>query len=304
MAYGINFDGNLGNTCFSEKVPSIVYMGKAAIKSYGGNWQNRGCSYCYRTSYNGGYHHFGFNPSYCVGSGLATNRDSIIGDWGDCHHSRVDNHRLCVFEVESYDKPTVFIHYSTPDTYGGIPLATVNNGGTGPRGYPKWDIHMLLNYTNGNYTAAAASMTLYCFSKMPANYTNNTDGMKIQDGSGNTMYHSDWKPAVVKGMIDGTTGDSFNWPSTLNVYSTMSKFAYLARDYGRFTSKTAACSHYFVVHQPIVSFRYDGGSNFTARLGWTPLYQFQDWGYSSESHGDFHGPSKIIMPIIDGADYD
>jgi len=308
MAYGVDFKGNLGNSCFSEKAPSVVFMGKATIKSYGGDWRCRGCGYLYRTGYNQ-YHHWDFG-SYCVGSGLGQCRDSIIGDWGNCHVDRVDDHRLCVFEVESYDKPTIFIHYGDPDKYGGIPLATVNNGGTGPRGYPKWDIHMLLNYnasygaSSGNYTGAAGSMTLYCFSKMPANYTNNsTSGVKIQDGGGNTMYHSDWKPAVIKGMIDGTTGNSYNWPSGLNVYSTISKFAYLARDYGRFSSVTNACSHRFVFHHPLVSFRYDGGTNFTARIGRTPVYQFQDWSYG-ESDGDYHGASRIIMPIIDGDDYD
>jgi len=309
MTYGVNFEGNLGNTCFSEKQPSIVYMGKASIKSYGGDWRCRGCSYLYRTTYNQ-FHSFGFG-SYCVGSGLNQCYDSIVGDWGNCHAPRIDDHRLCVFEVESYEKPIVFIHYSDPDKYGGIPLATVNNGNTGPRGYPKWDIHMLLNYNNsysasaGNYTGAASSMTLYCFSKLPDNYTSSTTiGMEIKDENGNVMYHSDWKPAVIKGMIDGNTGNSYNWPSALNVYSSMTKFAYLARDYGRFVSKTSACSHYFTFHNPLCSFRYDGGNNFTARLGRTPLYQFQDWSYTTNSDGDFLGPSKIIMPIIDGADYD
>jgi hypothetical protein len=300
MSYGISFDGNLGNACFSEKASSVVFMGKATNKgSYSSTFHNRGCSFMYHVNYN---HYRSFSHgTYCVGGGLSMTRDSLEGDWGTYYINRVDNYRICVFEVESYEKPMVFMHYSTPSTYGGLVIKTVDNGGTGPRGYPKWDITVWLWFSNGNYTAAANSLTLYCFSKMPTNYTNGGYGLAIKDASGKTMFHSDFEPAQIKGILDINTPANLSWTGTFSEYNPITKYAYLSKDAGRIRRiYNAGSAHSFEYHTPIVGFEKLSGTNWNVKEGGAPLFRINDYTSSDTYLGD----TQLIVPIIDGADYD
>jgi len=300
MSYGISFTGNLGNACFSEKAPSVVFMGKATnSNSYGSSFHNRGCSYLYHVGYQN-YHSYRHATSGCVGSGLASNKDSIIHNSSNYHITRTDTFRTCVFEVEADSKPIVFINYSTPSTYGGFVIKVVDNGGTGSRGYTTWDITVWLSYTNGNYTACANSLTLYCFSKMPSNYTNSVYGLYIRDASANTMFHSDFEPAQIKGIIDLNTPSNLSWTGTFTTYSSISKYAYLSKDAGRIKRVYNAGSNSFEYHNPIVAFEKLSGTGWNVKEGNAPLFKLND----SNGSDSYLGDAQLVVPVIDGADYD
>lgn len=309
MGYGALLKGNLNNTCFSDKTPSVVFMGKATNKSvYGASYRDRGCSHIMVGNVGKAYTHA---VSYCAGFGSNVAQDwAFIGATGSkITRNRTDNFRTAVYEIESFKKPVVFFHYNQPGIYGALLIGAINNGGTGPRGYPKWNVTVLLYYWHNNqYVTAANDITLYCFSEIDPAYTDNTgSGLVINDAAGGTMFHSNWRPAQVKGILDvNTSNPDFNtWTGSLTSYTPITKEIYLAKDSGRIvTYEGAVLNGYdvrFEFHRPIVGYSSTGVAGYTFHLGEMPVFQYN---VNESTTPKWIGDGQLIVPIMDGADYD
>jgi len=340
MAYGLTFEGKLGNSCFSDKTPSIVFMGKAtATSTYGPKLNEAGHMEFFT------YNSRDFQSGGCSGSHTSrisfrdpietTNSSNTIGNYifsGGVYYNGYfcarsgsestgyttlpDTARTVIYQIEAYDEPIVFTYFNNPANYGGLVIKTEDSGSTGSNGWTIWNLTVLLYYaTPGNHATAVSNITLYCFSKIPPNYVNNsTYGLHIRNASGNTMFHSDYNPCQIREMMTITTGSNpdVDFSSTLldssgTTFNTISKPCYLSQDWGRVTDHvelTFLGSNYLRLQFMLFpySIRYISGDDFEAYFGQINL---SDYLYTSTAKGrEFTGASTVVWPVIDGADYD
>lgn len=320
MSYGALFKGKDNNSCFSDSASSIVFMGKAVNTGvYGPSIFDRGGSVVLRKEppFDFQYIIETANSGAVNGILMFPYRDANVGEvnvQGGTYYpaevaDRSDTAREVIFEVESYSNPIIFTRYSDPQVQGGLVVKVVDNGTTGPRGWPNWNISVWLFTLNvGNFSAAADSLEFYCFGRIPSDYTNNTGfGMVIKNNKSETMFHSDFKPARIKEIMNITTGvdPDINFSSSLldptgSVINTMSKVAYLSQDWGRLVTTFGTDAASFEYHHTPYSIEHTGGDNFHARFGEGTLHRF---AYAPASK-NFIGASNIIFPVIDGADYE
>ena len=348
MAYGLSFEGRLGNSCFSDETPSMVFMGVATKTSnYGTRTSYVGSTNLNVNNYGGGrcssshttslshtagsgntfnlYHQGGTNvwhPGYYTCSNPSDPNSNCYWHPGWCSLSQTaatstvsftDNARTLDYEIESYDKPTIFIEYKSPTANGGLVVKTVNKGVAGSTyGYSVWTITVLLYYSStGASTTAADQISLYCFSKVHPSYSSSNWGLHIKDSSGDTMFHSDWKPCHIKEVMTITTGTNpaTNFSSTL-VDATgarmPSKPCYLSQDWGRLYSYVVVGPSSFRVRLELMQFPYSvqyiSGDDFATKFG---QINASDYAVTSTAKSEeFKGASTVVWPIIDGADYD
>jgi len=289
-------------------------MGKATNTGvYGPSIYDRGGSFCARMSNgNASYHFDDTGAGQLDGVDQADDRE-INGNGGDGGNTvfitRTDQSKMVTYEVESYTKPTIFTSYDNPTTLGGLVVKIEDNGTTGSNGWANWDIEVWLFYsTAGQHVAAADSITLYCFSEIPSNYTSGADyGLVIKDATGNTMFHSDFEPAKIQEIMEITTGTdpAVDFSSTLldptgAVFLSITKPAYLSQDWGRLIQTFGDGLASFEYHQTPFSIEYVSGDDFIAHFGNSTLHQFA----FADATDQFVGAPNIVFPVIDGADYD
>jgi len=337
MAYGLNFEGKLGNSCFSDATPSMVFMGKATktsnygvrtgyqsditLDTYNITSGHYRCSSMTQTTMNyaanggnslalknkvGNHYHLG----WCYSGGSCG--CGFSGNTYTNSESFPDNARTLDYEIESYDKPIIFIYYNSPGSYGGLVVKVVDKGTTGPRGYPVWTITVLLYYgAVGQSATAADQITLYCFSEIPPSYSSSNWGLHIKNSSNQTMFHSDWSPCHIRELMTITTGTdpTTDFASSLldpSGASMPSKACYLSQDWGRLYSYTLFALGGGDVRFEYMNFpasvQHVSGDDFTAHFGQIGI---SDYTYTTSTKSvEFKGASTVVWPIINGADYD
>lgn len=329
--YGATFEGRFGNALFSDRTPSIVFMGKAVKTStYGSRLSHLGHQTLWsRDWYNNSYDltKYSFKDSGTSNEFkyIWEHGDTVVSEW----YTQTDTCRTLDYTVEAYDTPIIFTQYIDPVNYGGLVVKTEDSGNTGSNGWPIWTITVLLAYkTPGTHTTAANKIDMYCFSKMPANYSSDTHGLEIRNIVGQTMFHSDFQPCQIKEIMEITTSDvssptnvsdnsfTFNMTSTLldptgQAYGALIKPCFLSQDWGRIHQPNhmnpgnywGSPANLIHLHLP-TSIGRVSEDDFYVEFGAQLLHDFifkPDYPYNVS---EFKGSDQVTWPIIDGADYD
>lgn len=234
MAFGFIGKNESGLTQFSDEVPSMVFMGKAALSNYSAQkLYNVGFMTSDGPASGGSFEKkYGFRPGSTgiyIGGGL-TFPDNIVRETSGGAVVLDDDASVMEFEVFSFEKPIIYISFLDPVSYGAHVLKITDSGstdtdtGSPTYGYKKWTIDVLVFHpllTEGT-AIAASNIELLCFSKIDPSVTAGTGyGMHILDDSNNTMFHSDWQPLAIQGDISYGTRSGTIVVSDNSVFSAL-----------------------------------------------------------------------------------
>ena len=217
MAIGIVTKGSLGNSMFSDQVPSIVYVGEATIADYDHQFFDD-IGFAQITS--GGDYQFNAGDDELIDTLIGTRERRYIEydfSTGVGYH-RQNTYALTHWQVFSFSKPIVFMEFEDPENYGAETINITDSGAVGgPDNYTRWDLDVLVSYPLGEMPPMAMhNMKLLCFSQIDPDFPRGTGvGVVIQDAAGDTMFHSSADPLRIRGSLEvGVTSGTITVDST------------------------------------------------------------------------------------------
>lgn len=342
MAYGLEIKNDSGNFLIQDKAPSYMFIGKATYdslvshtsvpsswkgRSYYYDHGNRGSQNCSGSlsgsgsfeirTYNGYYRSCTENSYNC--GGLTT------------YYTIPDDGGTAIFYVYSMHRPIVF-------SAGSAPASITDTGVTNGEGETRWDIALLVYYPAGDPSGVAA-MEVYCFAYNTGTPTG--QGLAVFDSTGSNTFDSNKTILNIKDImtitaldVDGQTLGTMDYTYTGGTeVSSMSKPMWASVDWARWyrrqesrsdrqsmyydpifgspgcTYASSAWVYHWFITIGVVSGFYWNGTSITANFN---VATKLDWGVTESSgnaasdtlYGQKTIPLPIIVPIIDGADYD